>query len=253
MEILVRFSHSLNKDFITYKIKKGVTSVYTLCPYVTFLSQGHNIITPLGEHRVDAEPRGDSVDETLHFCYSYILSFSSSIQRNIHIPIGDLLLQILGVLSVDSAPDGHARAEDLLDGAGQILGHRSRPHDLGDLDYSGCGGDDGDLGLTVLNSELDGDAEAFPILGRLLGDVLTDLLRGETERTDLGGERAGSADLSSGDPDENVDDLRGIELRRHADCWSSMRTLEELSLYTGSLGDGQDSTRLAHAHRRSLG
>ena len=39
-----------------------------------------------------------------------------------------------------------------------------------------CRGDDVDLGLTVLDRELDGYAEALPRRGRL-GNIFTDLLR----------------------------------------------------------------------------
>jgi len=52
-------------------------------------------------------------------------------------------------------------------------------------DQGGGGGDDGDLGLTVLDGELDGDAETLPVLGGLLGDVLTDLLGGETQGSEI--------------------------------------------------------------------
>ena len=41
-------------------------------------------------------------------------------------------------------------------------------------------------GLSVLYGELDSDLEALPVSGGL-GDVLTDLLGGETEGTDLAG------------------------------------------------------------------
>ena len=80
------------------------------------------------------------------------------------------------------------------------------------------GGNDGDLGLSVLDGELDGDAEALPVLGRLLGDVLSDLLGGETERADLGGQRRRRADLAAGHADEHLHHLRRVELGRHG-CW----------------------------------
>jgi hypothetical protein len=104
----------------------------------------------------------------------------------------------LGVLPIDGAPDADAGPHDLLDGPGQLLGHGPVPHGLGDLDdvveadvaavldvldllpvplgFLGRldderrgGGDDGDLGLPVLHGELDGDVEALPVLGGLLG------------------------------------------------------------------------------------
>jgi hypothetical protein len=40
--------------------------------------------------------------------------------------------------------------------------------------------------LTVLDGQLDRDAESLPVSGGL-GDIFTDLLRRQTERTDLRG------------------------------------------------------------------
>ena len=57
------------------------------------------------------------------------------------------------------------------------------------LDDEGGGrGDDADLGLPVLDGQLDGDLQALPFGGGL-GDVLANLLGGETQGTDLGGQR----------------------------------------------------------------
>ena len=76
------------------------------------------------------------------------------------------------------------------------------------FDDASCGGgNDGDLGLTILDGKLDGDAKAFPVLGGFFGDVFTDFLWGQTKWTDFGGERAGSSDFASGDPDVDVDHL----------------------------------------------
>ena len=140
-----------------------------------------------------------------------------SIFWNLDVSIGNLLLQILGILTVDRAADRHAGAENLLHCAGQVLGHGPRAHDPGDLDnivqrnvaivldvlgllavalglfegfddQSGGRGDDGDLGLAILDGEFDSDTEALPVLGGLFGDVFSDFLRGETERADFGGE-----------------------------------------------------------------
>lgn len=58
----------------------------------------------------------------------------SSVLRNLHISIVDLLLQVLGILSVNGAPNRNTRAEDLLHGTSQLLSHGARPHHLGDLD-----------------------------------------------------------------------------------------------------------------------
>lgn len=57
---------------------------------------------------------------------------------------------------------------------------------LESLDNEGRSGrNDGNLSLTVLNGQLDGDAETLPVLGAL-GDIFTDLLGGQTKRTNLG-------------------------------------------------------------------
>jgi hypothetical protein len=168
---------------------------------------------------------------------------------DLDLAVVNLLLQILGVLAVDGAADADAGAEDLLDGAGELLGHGPGLHDLGDLDdvveadvarvldvldllavslgllerlddERRGGGHHRDLGLTVLHRELDGDAEALPVFGRLLGDVLTDLLGGETERSDLGGQRRRRTDLTARHADEHLHHLRRVELWRHG-CWCS--------------------------------
>jgi ribosomal protein L11 len=61
-------------------------------------------------------------------------SLSVSVERDLNVTVGNLLLQILRVLAVDGAADGNAGAEDLLDAATELLGHGPRAHDLGDLD-----------------------------------------------------------------------------------------------------------------------
>ncbi|KAK7281391.1 hypothetical protein RIF29_09345 [Crotalaria pallida] len=75
------------------------------------------------------------------------------------------------------------------------------------------GGDDGDLCLTVLDGELDGDAKALPVLGGFFGDVFYDLLGREDRSSGRG--NSPCADLTAGDPDVNVDDLGGVELWWH--------------------------------------
>lgn len=46
----------------------------------------------------------------------------------------NLLLKVMGRLSVDTASDRKASSEDLLDGTRKLLGHRLESHDTGDLD-----------------------------------------------------------------------------------------------------------------------
>ena len=172
---------------------------------------------------------------------------SPSLERDLDVPIRNLLLQILWIFPIYGAPNRHARAEDLLDGPTKILRHGSGTHNPRDLnhvvkrdvarvfdvlhllsvtlrllegldDESSGRRDDRDLGLTILDGELDGDAKTFPVLRGLLGDILTDLLGGETEGTDLWGKGTGGADLTAGDANVNVDDLGGVEFGRHCAC-----------------------------------
>lgn len=144
-------------------------------------------------------------------------SLSVSVERDLDVTVGNLLLQILRVLAVDGAADGNAGAEDLLDAATELLGHGPRAHDLGDLDDvverdvavvfdvlgllavalwlfeglddQGSGGrDHRDFRLAILDGQLHRHAEALPVLRGLLCDVLSYLFGGETKGTDLRGE-----------------------------------------------------------------
>lgn len=54
-------------------------------------------------------------------------------------------------------------------------------------------------GLTVLDDELDGDLEALPVSSGL-HDVVTDLLWGQTQGTDLGGQGGGGGHFSTHAP-----------------------------------------------------
>ncbi|KAM2976472.1 hypothetical protein FF2_013536 [Malus domestica] len=71
------------------------------------------------------------------------------------------------------------------------------------------------FGLAILHGELNGDSQAIPVLGSPFSDIFSDLFLGETQMTDLGSERTGGADLASDDSDVDIDDLRGVEFRRH--------------------------------------
>jgi len=55
----------------------------------------------------------------------------------------------------------------------------------GSYDKGRSGWDDRDSGLTVLDRKLDGDTEAFPVTSSF-GDIFSDFLGRQTERTDLG-------------------------------------------------------------------
>ena len=120
-------------------------------------------------------------------------------------------------LTIDGASDGLSGAQDLLHDSGQLLGLGPGLHHPGGVDdvvhgdvavvldvlhllpvpgglleglddEGGGRGDDADLGLPVLDGQLDGDLQALPFGGGL-GDVLANLLGGETQGTDLGGQR----------------------------------------------------------------
>ncbi|CAI9782346.1 unnamed protein product [Fraxinus pennsylvanica] len=75
--------------------------------------------------------------------------------------------------------------------------------------------DDYDLSLTVLDSKLDGHVEAILVISYFLGDFFSNFLGREVELSDFGAKRAGFTDLAVGNSDKYVNDLRGIELRRH--------------------------------------
>ena len=146
-----------------------------------------------------------------------------------------------GKRTVNGAPDGLRGAEDLLHDSGELLGHRPGPHDPGGvddvvhgdvavvldvldllavargllqgLDDEGSGrGDDGHLGLPVLDGELHSDLETLPVLSGL-GDVVTDLLWRQTQRTDLGGKGGGGSDLTTDGPQAH--DLSKNEPLKH--------------------------------------
>lgn len=68
-------------------------------------------------------------------------------------------------------------------------------------------------GLTILNGQTNGDLKTFPVLGGL-GNVVTDLLGGETEGTDLGGQGRSSGYFTSDSPE--ADDLKPI-----LDCYNN--------------------------------
>merc|ERR1712025_290792 len=71
-----------------------------------------------------------------------------------------------------------------------------------------------DGGLSVLNLQLDGNLQALPLSG-VLGNVVTNLLGRQTQRTDLGGQRGGGSDLASNGSEVDVFHLIGIKLGRH--------------------------------------
>ena len=128
-------------------------------------------------------------------------------------PVIDTIDDVMRILSVDGAADRLGCAENLLDAAGELAGHRPGPHGAGGLvdvvhgdvsavldvldllpvpggllegldDEGSGGGDHGALSLPVLNAELNSNFEALPVAGGL-GDVISNLLGRQTKRTNL--------------------------------------------------------------------
>merc|ERR1711908_8757 len=135
--------------------------------------------------------------------------------RNRDGAVVDCLDDIVRIPAFDVAASGLRRAKNLLDGPDELTGHRTRTHDprdgddLGERDVSGVLNvldllavtlrlleglddqgrrrrDDPNLSLPVLADQLHGDTKALPLLGGL-GNIITDLLRRHTQRTNLGG------------------------------------------------------------------
>lgn len=102
----------------------------------------------------------------------------------------DIIRDILGAPAINLATNRVASSQDLLDGSFELTSERLGPHDTGDGDdllkrdrlgvfdvllllavpwglleclddEGGCGGNDRDGGLTILDSESDGDTETF--------------------------------------------------------------------------------------------
>lgn len=72
------------------------------------------------------------------------------------------------------------------------------------------------LSLTVGNDQLDSDADSLPLLG-VLDDVVTDLLRGHTEGSDLRGQDRGRGSLATVLTQVHQSDGVRVELRSHFD------------------------------------
>jgi hypothetical protein len=125
------------------------------------------------------------------------------IQRTLNLASLDVIGDILGATAVNLAASAEGSSENLKDGTLQVLGHGLEAHGAGNADdliernalgvldvllllavsgrlleglddEGGSGGNDGDGGLTVLDGQLDGDTETFPVTSGL-GDIFTDL------------------------------------------------------------------------------
>merc|ERR1719180_461777 len=88
-------------------------------------------------------------------------------------------------------------------------------------DQGGSRGDNRTGGLPVLDLELDSNLKALPVCSGL-GDVVTNLLGGQTEWTHLRSQRAGSSNFASNCPQVDILHLSGVELGSHLKCfWRS--------------------------------
>lgn len=157
----------------------------------------------------------------------------------------DVVGDALGGAAVDLAASGEGSADNLKDGTLERLGHGLVAHGAGNLDdlvkrdglgvldvllllavtrglleglddQGRGGGHDGDGGLTVLDGQADGHAETLPVASGL-GDIFTDLLGRETERTDLGRKGGRGTDLTSGGTEVNDLLLIGVEFGSFCD------------------------------------
>merc|ERR1711936_1168617 len=130
----------------------------------------------------------------------------------------DTIDDVVRILTIDSAADRLGCAEDLLDAPGELAGHGSGPHDTGGINnvvHSNVAGV-----LDVLDAELNSDLQTLPVSGGL-GDVVSHLLGGEAEGTNLGGKRGGSSNLSSDSSQVDELNLIWVELRSHGSRMSS--------------------------------
>merc|ERR1719411_564448 len=138
----------------------------------------------------------------------------------------DAVDDVMRIHAVHGAAHGLRGAENLLHAAAELLAHGARPHHAGSLlpvpgrllqrldDEGGGGGNHGAGGLSVLHLQLHGHLQTLPVAGGL-SNVVSDLLGGETEGTNLGCKGRGCADLASDRSQVDVLDLIGIELGTH--------------------------------------
>lgn len=127
----------------------------------------------------------------------------SLLLRDLNLARLNVVGDVLGAAAVNLAASAESSSEDLLDGTLEVLGHGLEPHGAGNVDdlikgnalgvldvllllaVSGrlleglddegrSGGNDRYGSLTVLDGQLDGDAETLPVTSGL-GDIFTDL------------------------------------------------------------------------------
>jgi len=167
----------------------------------------------------------------------------SSLLGDFDLSFVDLVDDVVRRVSVDGAADGLRGAQDFFDGAFQLTRHGTLFHDAGDVDdlferhvaavfdvldllavarrllesadeKRGSARNHAHRRLTILNGQLDGDAKTFPVLRRFC-DIITNLLRRQTERSNFRRERRRGTDLATDGAQADDLDFSGIELGRH--------------------------------------
>jgi hypothetical protein len=167
----------------------------------------------------------------------YLVGFACLRIRDLDFSISDSLLDVSGRFSVNGASNRVAGSQDFLDGSRKLAGHGALTHFLGNVDdlikgqvsivldvldllavtnglvqglhdKRRCSRDQGDSSLTVDDSKLDSHVETLPVERGLL-DILTNLLGGQTKRTNLGRKGGGRTDLTThGAHDHDLDIIR---------------------------------------------
>lgn len=85
-------------------------------------------------------------------------------------------------------------------------------------DHGSCGRHNRDSGLAVLDGELDCDFQTLPVFSSL-GNIITDLLRWQTKRSNLWGQCGCRTYFTSDCPKAHVLDGRRVKLGRHDGVW----------------------------------
>jgi len=169
---------------------------------------------------------------------------------NFQFSFSDFVDQIVWVFSINGASNGVSGSKEFSADTGQIFGHGSFSHGSGgrqdivpgdvtvvfdvlDLlsvpwwffqsfdDQRRSGWNDGNLSLSVLDGQFDGDFQAFPFFG-VFADIVTDLFWGETEWSDFWGQSSGWGYFSSDGSEFDDHDGGWIEF------WGHLRRIKTL-------------------------
>merc|ERR1719263_948913 len=171
---------------------------------------------------------------------------SCSLIRDVEITRVNLVLQVNWVATIDGAAHSVASSKDLLDGTLELLRTALEAHLASNVNDGGlwqiagvldvlrlltitqwllqglddktrCVWFDVNLGGTILDGEFHSDANALPC-GRVLHNIITNLLRGHTQRSNLWGQHGRRCLLSAILAQAHNCDGIGINLGCHV-CW----------------------------------